>query len=97
MIYYKWWLIFLPDPKIDTLFCPFLRVSDSRLYISTNSERRLNIYISKSKSGSRSIIRNKSNFEIEDVAVLSWLVKRFSFLFLLGGGWGGGGGIPNGD
>ena len=50
----------------------------------------LNIY--KSKSGSRSIIRNKSNFEIEDVAIASWLVKRFSFLFLLGRGGGGGGG-----
>ena len=46
MIYYRLWLIFL-YPKINTLFLPFsedfqIRVSDSRLDISANSERKWN-------------------------------------------------------
>ena len=56
MIYYRLWLIFF-HPKIDTLLVlPFsedfqIRVSDSRLDILTNSERKWNIHISISKFG----------------------------------------------
>ena len=45
-------------PEIDTLFLPFfediqIRVSDSKLNISTNSEPKSDIYISKCKFGYR--------------------------------------------
>ena len=49
-------MVILLRPKIDSLFLPFIedfqiRISDSRLDISTNSERKWNTYISKSKFG----------------------------------------------
>ena len=51
-------------PKLIPCFLPFpedfqIRVPDSRLHISTNSERKWNIYISKSKFGCWQPDRNK--------------------------------------
>ena len=46
-----------------------IRVSDSRLDISTNSERKWNISISKSKSGCRQPETNQS-MKIKDVTIV---------------------------
>ena len=55
MVYYRLWLIF-PHPKIVTLFFALfedfqIKVSDSGLDMSTNSERKWNIRIWESKFG----------------------------------------------
>ena len=68
MIHYRLRLIFLH------VVLPFsedfeIRVSDSRLDISTNSERKMDIYISKSKFGCGQPETNQ-NLKIEDVVIV---------------------------
>ena len=73
MIYYRLWLTFL-HPTTDTLFLALfedfqIKVSDSRLDISTNSERKWNVYVSESKFGCRQPETNQI-LKVEDVTIV---------------------------
>ena len=72
-------------PEIDTLFLPFfediqIRVSDSKLNISTNSEPKSDIYISKCKFGYR---QHKTNPIFEKRCGYCPPLYDFLFVFII--------------
>ena len=56
-----------------------IRVSDRRFNILTNNEQKWNIYTSKSKFGC-CLPETNQILKIEDVAIVSWLIKHSAFL-----------------
>ena len=71
--------------KLIPCFSPFLKdiqigVYDLGLDVSTNSEPKWDIYLSKAKFGYWQP-ETKQILKIEDMAIVSWLGKHFAFFF----------------